>query len=283
MDLGVRGKGFLIVGGTAGMGLATARVLAAEGADLVLVGRDAGRCRAASDELAQVHGVTVAPVVADVSRPGEADRVVQEASAGVADLAGVAVFTGLSGHEPVAAEDAVWEEAFQDVLMGTVRVLRQVLPLLVARGAGTVVTTSAYSVRDPKAERMPYGAMKASIVVLTKGIAKAYGQHGIRANCLAPGVVETEALTAIRGQVAEAQGLPYDTALEQLMAGAWGMDVALGRPGGGGGARRVPAVRSCGLPDRRAAEHRRRHRLLTGGLRLPPSLTGAPLRPMRWP
>lgn len=231
MDLGVADKGFLLVGGTAGMGLATARILAAEGADLALVGRDADRCRAVAEALAEAHGGRVVPVQADVSVAGEADRVVEQAIKVLPDLAGVAVFTGLSGHDPLTASDEAWEAAFADVLMGTVRVLRGVLPHLVERGGGTVVTTSAYSVRDPKAERMPYGAMKASIAVLTKGIATAYGQHGVRANCIAPGVVETDALRAIRGQVAKSQGLPYESALEQLMAGAWGMSVALGRPG----------------------------------------------------
>ncbi|MCU1595639.1 MAG: bacC 3 [Frankiales bacterium] len=231
MDLGVRGSGFLVVGGTAGMGLATARVLAAEGAELAIVGRDDARAKDAAAELSEAHGVTVVPVVADLSVMGSERDVVAQARAGLADLAGVAVFTGLAGHQPADAPEEVWEEAFQDVLMGTVRAVRATLPVLVERGAGTVVTTAAYSIHSPHANRSAYGVLKGAVAVFTKGIAKAYGAQGVRANCIAPGVIETAALTQIRAMMAEAKGLPYDTALETLMATEWGMSVALGRPG----------------------------------------------------
>jgi NAD(P)-dependent dehydrogenase (short-subunit alcohol dehydrogenase family) len=125
----------------------------------------------------------------------------------------------------------VWDEAFQDVLMGTVRAVRATLPALVERGGGTVLTTAAFSIRSPHANRSAYGVLKGGVAVFTKGIAKAYGRQGVRANCLAPGVIETAALTRIRAAAAEARGLPYETALETLMATEWHMDVALGRPG----------------------------------------------------
>jgi NAD(P)-dependent dehydrogenase (short-subunit alcohol dehydrogenase family) len=231
VDLGVRGTGFLVVGGTAGMGLATARVLAAEGAELALVGRDESRAKEAAAALAEEHDVNVVPIVADVTRAGSEVDVVAQAQAALTDLAGLAVFTGLAGHQPADAPDEVWDEAFQDVLMGTVRAVRATVPALVARGGGTIVTTSAFSIHSPHANRSAYGVLKGGIAVFTKGIAKAYGGQGIRANCIAPGVIETAALTEIRAAVANAKGLPYDSALETLMATEWGMSVALGRPG----------------------------------------------------
>jgi NAD(P)-dependent dehydrogenase (short-subunit alcohol dehydrogenase family) len=231
VDLGVRGTGYLVVGGTAGMGLETARVLAADGADLALVGRDEHRATHAAKELTSEYGTTVVPIVADLSRPGSELEVVAQADTVLADLGGVAVFTGLSGHKPADAPDEVWDEAYQDVLMGTVRAVRATLPVLVERGAGTVLTTAAFSIHSPHANRSAYGVLKGGVAVFTKGIAKAYGARGIRANCLAPGVIETAALTQIRAATAEARGLPYDTALETLMATEWHMDVALRRPG----------------------------------------------------
>lgn len=231
MDLGLQGKGFLVVGGTAGMGLATARVLATEGAQVVVVGRNTRRARDSADRLAQETGSRVLPVVADLSVAGSEVDVVAQAREGLDDLAGVAVFTGLAGHHPADAPEEVWEGAFQDVLMGTVRAVRATLPVLVERGGGTVVTTAAFSIRSPHAGRSAYGVLKAGVAVFTKGVAKAYGRQGVRASCLAPGVIETEALTEIRATVAQTKGLPYETALETLMATEWGMDVALGRPG----------------------------------------------------
>jgi NAD(P)-dependent dehydrogenase (short-subunit alcohol dehydrogenase family) len=157
VDLGVRGKGFLIVGGTSGMGLATASVLAAEGAQLALVGRDAARAAEVAQRMSDEHGTLVVPVPGDVSRAGEGDRVVAAAQEFLADLAGVAVLTGTEGHVSIEAEDDVWTDAFEDVVMGTVRTVRAVLPHLVARGGGTVVTTAAYSIRSPHDNRLPYG------------------------------------------------------------------------------------------------------------------------------
>jgi 3-oxoacyl-[acyl-carrier protein] reductase len=231
MELGVAGKAYLIVGGSAGMGLATAEVLAGEGADLVLVGRDKGRLEAAAAGLAATGSGRVSTVAADVSRPGGADAMVDEALAVAGDLAGVAVLTGTSGHEPFDVGDDQWESAFEDVVMGTVRTVRAMIPRLVTRGGGTIVTTSAYSIRSPMAERLPYGTLKGAVAVFTKGIAKAYGTSGIRANCVCPGVIETAALAAFRPVMAEQLGVPVAEAIEKAMVDVWKMDVALGRPG----------------------------------------------------
>jgi 3-oxoacyl-[acyl-carrier protein] reductase len=94
----------LVVGGTAGMGLATAHLLAAEGAKVAVVGRDRERASVAVKALADDHGAEVVSIPADVSRPGEAERVVDEAVAAFGGLAGVAVFTGVLGHEPTAVD-----------------------------------------------------------------------------------------------------------------------------------------------------------------------------------
>ena len=64
-----------------------------------------------------------------------------------------------------------------------------------------------------------------------KGIAKAYGQEGVRANCVAPGAIETASLTALRRHVSETKGIPYNEALERVMVDEWHLDIALQRPG----------------------------------------------------
>ena len=232
MDLGVRGRGYVIVGGTGGMGLATARVLAADGADLALVGRDATRAKEAAGDVHREHGARVTPVVADVSRRDDAERAVAEAFDALGALHGIAVLTGLTGHQPIEQfSDDDWHAAFDDVMLGTVHAVRAALPHLVASGGGTIVTTSAYSIRAPHAVRLPYTSLKGAIAVFTKGIANEYGRHGVRANCVCPGAIETDGLHALRAQVADARGIPYDEALERVMVDDWGLHIALGRPG----------------------------------------------------
>ena len=189
MDLGVRDQGYLIVGGTAGMGFEAARSLAADGARVAVCGRDEERAQRAADAIAAEHAVQAVPIVGDVSKGAEeAERVVAEATAALGDLAGMAVTTGLRGHHTLEdATDEVWEDAVQDVLMSIVRTVKAVLPQLVARGSGTIVTTSAYSIHAPHANRMPYVALKGAVAVFTKNVAKSYGRAGVRANCVCPG------------------------------------------------------------------------------------------------
>ncbi len=231
MDLGMRGRSYLVVGGTAGMGLATAKQVAAEGADVVVVGRNQHRGRAALEAIEPGPGAAVHAVGADIGTADGAERMVAEAIELTGGLDGIAVCTGVLGHIPLTASDEEWTAAFNDVLLGTTRSVRAVLPHLVERGGGTIVTVAAYGMRSPAAERIAYGSLKAGVAVLTKGVAKTYGRQGIRANCVCPGAIETEVLHSFRQVFAEQRGYPYEEALERVMVEDWNMQVALGRPG----------------------------------------------------
>jgi NAD(P)-dependent dehydrogenase (short-subunit alcohol dehydrogenase family) len=230
MDLLVRDKAFVVVGGTSGMGLAAARVLAADGAALAVIGRDPARAEAAAAELAAGGAARAIGLSADVSAPDGAERVVADAVERLGRLDGIAVTSGLIGHEPIEISDERWVEVFRDVLLGTTRSVQAALPHLAVRG-GTIVTTAAYSIRAPEIARLPYASMKSAVATFTKGIAKAYGAQGVRANCVCPGAIETDGLHAMRGAVAESRGIPYEEALERVMVDEWHLDVALGRPG----------------------------------------------------
>jgi NAD(P)-dependent dehydrogenase (short-subunit alcohol dehydrogenase family) len=228
VDLGLAGHRYLVVGGTGGIGLAAATCLARDGAILAVAGRHRDRAEAAAASL----GRDAVALVGDVSIGGEADRLVADAAAALGGLDGVAVTTGLAGHVNLStATDATWAEAFDDVLMGTVRSVRAALPLLVANGGGTVVTTAAYSIHAYHPARLPYMVMKTGVAAFTKTVAKEYGPVGVRANCVCPGAIETEGLASVRRQVAAARGVPPEGVLERMMVEEWHMHVALGRPG----------------------------------------------------
>jgi NAD(P)-dependent dehydrogenase (short-subunit alcohol dehydrogenase family) len=229
MDLGVRGKGIVVVGGTSGMGLATAQVLAAEGASLVLAGRDRERAERAVASLPEGAGAAHAMTV-DVRHEGAVDQLLREAVDALGRLDGIAVMTGLTGHEPMTVTDAVWTEVFEDVLLGTVRAVRAALPHLVDRG-GSIVTPAAYSIRAPDAHRLPYSTLKSAVATFTKGVARTYGSQNVRANCIAPGAIETEGMHALRRMLADQRGWPFEEAIERVMVDEWHLDVALARPG----------------------------------------------------
>ena len=229
MDLGVRGKGIVVVGGTSGMGLATAEVLAAEGASLVLAGRDRDRAERAVASLPDGGGAAYAMTV-DVRHEGAVDQLMQDAVGALGRLDGIAVMTGMAGHEPMTVTDAVWTGVFEDVLLGTVRAVRAALPHLLDRG-GSIVTTAAYSIRAPDARRLPYSTLKSAVATFTKGVARTYGGQGVRANCIAPGAIETEGMHALRRMLADERGWPFEEAIERVMVDEWHLDVALARPG----------------------------------------------------
>jgi 3-oxoacyl-[acyl-carrier protein] reductase len=236
VDLGVGDRGYLIVGGTAGMGLATAEVLVAEGARVAVSGRDQERADAAVDRLTAHAGPSGSAfaVVGDVNQAGGADRVVDQAVEWLGGLAGVAVTTGTSAaahNDPENASDELWTEAFEDILMGTVRTVRAAVPHLVKGGGGTVVTTAAYSIHAYHPARLPYVTLKSGVAAFTKTIARAYGQQGVRANCVCPGAIETSGLAAMRALLAEERGVAPEGILEKVMVEEWHLDVALGRPG----------------------------------------------------
>lgn len=234
MDLGVRGKGYLIFGGTAGIGRAAAEVLAADGARVAVVGRRRDRAESAASEMCEATGSEVVALVGDLTQSGEAERLVADAVERLDGLRGMAVTTGLGMHGQRTLADASdddWRATFDDVLLATVAACRAAIPALVERGGGSVVTTAAYSVRAPKPHQVPYGALKAGVATMSKALAKAHGPDGVRVNCVCPGATETEVLASMRGHYARERGWPVDEALERVMAEEWGMKVALGRAG----------------------------------------------------
>ncbi|TDC85096.1 SDR family oxidoreductase [Actinomadura sp. 7K507] len=234
MDLLVKDKAYVVVGGSAGMGFAAARQLAEEGARVAVVGRGRERAEAAATALTEAGAGDAFALTADaaggVGGGAAAGDVVTAAAERLGGLDGIAVTTGLIGHEPFDVDDERWTEVFQDVLLGTVRSVQAALPFL-ERGGGTVVTTAAYGIRSPAIARLPYASLKSGVATFTKGIAKAYGHAGVRANCVCPGAIETGGLARLRRRVAEERGIPAEGALEKVMLEEWHMDVALGRPG----------------------------------------------------
>jgi 3-oxoacyl-[acyl-carrier protein] reductase len=231
MDLNLRDKAFVVVGGTAGMGLAAAKALAADGAAVAVIGRDEAKAKDAAGALSAAGASAAHGLTYDVSKSGAAVEAVGEAVDQLrGSLHGIAVTMGTAGMMPIDSDDDAWDAAFHDVLLATTRSVQAALPHL-AKTKGAIVTTAAYSARSPHEPRLPYASLKAAVATFTRGIARTHGKDGIRANCVAPGAVETDALHAIRGYIAESKGYPYEEALERALVEDFGFDAALGRPG----------------------------------------------------
>lgn len=221
-----------IVGGSAGMGFATAQILVRDGATVAIIGRDGAKAHAKAASLAADGPGRALGFGLDAADPNNLADVIDEAVKQLGGLDGLAVTAGpiKTSGTVLGLDDADWLESFQTQLMTVVRACRAALPALIET-RGAIVTTSAYSVRAQKPILPHYTAMKAAVAGVTKNIAKTYGPQGVRANCIAPGAIATEALDDAQRQAVAKYGGPPDQALDRFMQEAWGMKLALDRVG----------------------------------------------------
>ena len=231
MDLGLTGRAVLVVGASAGLGRAVAEVLAEEGADLFLVARRPDALERLAAQLGDA-GTRVAWQAADVAVPGQAEAAIAAALAWAGRLTGAAAVAGPMGPrgDLTAQDDGAWDFYYQAVLMSAVRTARAVVPHFVAAGGGALVTTAAYSIRAPKPDMTHYSAMKSAVANLTKNIAKTYGGDGVRANCIAPGLLDMID-DAKRSDLARRYGVDPSEALYAHGVRGHGMTIAAGRAG----------------------------------------------------
>jgi len=203
LDLGLRDRCCVVTGSTGGIGLATVRLLAEEGARVVTCGR--GEAPGVGETL---H------VRADLARPREPERVVAEA--GEVDVlvnnVGLAVQRDL-----VEVTDEEWDEVWQLNVMSYVRAIRAVLPGMRDRKGGVIVNVSSTAGKRPSTSMPDYSVTKAAVLSLSRLVADLYAGEGIRCNAVTHGPTATDAWLG-EGGLAEQQG-DRDEVLAKVGAG----------------------------------------------------------------
>ena len=189
MELGLRDRVCLVTGSTSGIGLATARILAAEGARVVVCGRDSARVDDARREAGAELGV-----VADLSEPGAPEELIAETEAA---LGGVHCLVNNVGDAYQASfeelTDQQWDEMWQLNVMSYVRAIRAALPVMRRAGAGAIVNVSSTAGKRPSTGMPNYTVTKAAVLSLSRLVADLYAKDGIRCNAVAPGPTATSA------------------------------------------------------------------------------------------
>lgn len=211
------GKVALISGGGTGIGAATARRFAAEGAMVVVTGRRSEPLAVVADEVGgrAVPGDTSDPahaaeaVATAVDTFGGLDIVV--ASAGI-DLGGGA--SGSAGD----VDDERWQRTLDVNLTGPLVLTRAALPAMVERGAGSIVLVSSVNGLASAKRSVAYDTSKAGLIGLTRSLAVDYGPQGIRANAVCPGWVVTPMGDEDMDGLAEAAGITREAAYRRATA-----------------------------------------------------------------
>jgi 3-oxoacyl-[acyl-carrier protein] reductase len=187
MDLGLEGTAAIVGGASAGMGLAIARALAAEGSSVTMCARGEDRLRESAASIA--GAITIA---GDVRDQAILQRLVDEtvSARGRLDI----VVNNAGGPPPGTFEstpDEAWADAFELSLRSAVRLTRLALPHLRASGRGRIVNITSWSVREPIPNLMLSNAIRPGVVGWAKALAHEVGRDGITVNTIAPGKVAT--------------------------------------------------------------------------------------------
>jgi 3-oxoacyl-[acyl-carrier protein] reductase len=187
VETGLAGKTAVVTGAASGIGLACSRALTAEGATVVLADLNEPGVHKAARE------VGGRPVVADVADPEDARRLVQEAVSQGGALEVLVACAGAFHTTPLdRIEPGEWDRIQAVNLRGVFLVAQAALELMIPRRSGRIVTIASLAGQTGGlAAGAGYAASKAGVAALTKSIARFAGPHGITANCVNPGIIDT--------------------------------------------------------------------------------------------
>ena len=177
------GKTVIVTGAGSGIGRATASRIAREGGRVVAVDVSQERL----DEFAGEHeGADIVTLVADITDDAKVAEIVAAAGDridGLANIAGI-----MDDMTPIGElTDAVWKRVFTVNVDGTMKLMRAVVPTMLAQGIGSIVNTASEAALRGSAAGVAYTASKHAVVGLTKSTAFMYGPSGLRVNAVAPG------------------------------------------------------------------------------------------------
>ena len=217
MDLELQDRVYLVTGGGRGLGRATADVLVAEGARVVLSGRDGETLDAA---VAELGGDSALAVVADNADPETPGRLLAAAQDTWGQVDGALISVGGPPVGTVAdVTDQQWTDSFSSVFLGAVRLCREVGPQLPHGGSLALVLST--SVHSPLPNMAPSNGLRPGLAMVAKQLADELGGAGVRVNGLLPGRVGTDRVAELDALTGDAEAARARM-IEQIPLGRYG-------------------------------------------------------------
>jgi NAD(P)-dependent dehydrogenase (short-subunit alcohol dehydrogenase family) len=210
MDLGLTNKTALVTGSTAGIGLAIAQSLAAEGAQVYVNGRTQPRVDAAISAIRlKTATARVEGIVADLSSAAGTEAVIAALPAVDVLVNNVAIFD----MKPFAEiTDADWLHTFEVNVMSGVRLARHYLPGMLGKNWGRILFISSESAVQIPVEAVSYGVSKTAQVAVARGIAESVAGTGVTVNSVLPGPTASEGM----GGIVDAMAAQQNKSKEQI-------------------------------------------------------------------
>jgi 3-oxoacyl-[acyl-carrier protein] reductase len=227
MDLGLRGKNALVCGASSGLGLAIARELAREGANVALVARRESELLAHCEAITAETGVRAVPVPADLSQPDAPARV---AAAATDALGSVDICVANAGGPPSTVFESTTDEQYQSAitlnLMASVRLAHAVVPGMRARKWGRMIFMSSFVAKQPMVGLILSNTARAGLLGFAKTLASEVGRDGVTVNSVLPGHFDTPRAT----QLAEMRAAREGRSAQEITA-ARASQIPVGRAG----------------------------------------------------
>jgi 3-oxoacyl-[acyl-carrier protein] reductase len=210
MELGIRGRNALVLGGGGGLGGAIARALAVEGVKIAVADIDAEAVKRSADQIG-AHGGEALGLVWDLSDLTVVDKNVSaiEGSFGPVDV--LVNITGGPPPTPAAGQDPnLWSKHFAAMVLSVIAITDRVLPNMKARAWGRIITSTSSGVVAPIPNLGLSNSLRLSLVGWSKTLAREVARDGITANVILPGRIATERIRFLDEAKAKREGRPVD-------------------------------------------------------------------------
>jgi len=227
MDLKLTSKVALVTGGSSGLGFAIARELACEGASVAIVARRKPELERAAAEILKVARTRVLPIVGDVSKPGEADRLARlvEESLGPIDI-----LLANAGGPPSTVFDSTTDEqyvaAIELNLLSSIRLARACVPGMRARKWGRVIFLTSMAAKQPVPGLILSNTARSGLLGFAKTLANECARDNVLVNTVLPGHFDTARAIVLAEMRAAREQRPVDELMKARTAG-----IPIGRAG----------------------------------------------------
>jgi NAD(P)-dependent dehydrogenase (short-subunit alcohol dehydrogenase family) len=219
MDLKLQGKVAVITGGNRGFGAATAELLVQEGAQVLITARDEKQLADTAARIRRDRESAVETLAADLTKPDSAEQIARAALDAFGRIDILVNCAGASqGGVFWEIPDKIWEDSLALKFLGTIRMIRAVIPQMQKQKYGRIVTVAGNAGKQPSSRMLPGAAANAALLAVTAGLAQEVAAEGIVVNAVNPGPSRTERWNTLMTNLASSSDTTVEDVEQGIMA-----------------------------------------------------------------